>query len=81
MIKALEQAIAKVRTLPEDRQRHAAEILEQIAGAPEGTVYTTLSEDEKAEIDAALDQLDRGEGVAWDNVKRDLEARIAAPRA
>jgi hypothetical protein len=81
MIKVLETAIEKVKTLPEERQRYAAEILEQIAGAAQPTVYATLSDAEKAEIDAALDELDRGEGVSWDTVKLDLEARINARRA
>ena len=81
MIKVLETAIEKVKALPEERQRYAAEILEQIAGAAQATVYATLSDAEKAEIDAALDELDRGEGVSWDTVKLDLEARINARRA
>jgi hypothetical protein len=81
MIKALEQAIEKVKTLPEERQRYAAEVLEQIAGAAQTTVYAALSDAEKSEIDAALDELDRGEGLPWNSVKRDLEARITARRA
>lgn len=32
MIKVLETAIAKVKTLPDDRQAYAAHVLEQIAG-------------------------------------------------
>ena len=34
MIKALEQAIQKVRALPEDKQRLAAELLEELAAEP-----------------------------------------------
>jgi DNA-binding MurR/RpiR family transcriptional regulator len=81
MIKVLEQAIEKVKALPEERQRYAAEVLEQIAGAGQGSIYATLSDTDKAEIDAALDELDRGEGVAWHSVKLDLEGRIRATRA
>jgi hypothetical protein len=39
MIKVLEQAIEKIRGLPEDRQAYAAEVLEQIAAA--GTESST----------------------------------------
>ena len=42
------------------------------------TVYETLSDADKAEIDAALDRLDRGEGVPWETVKADMEAKIVA---
>lgn len=81
MIKVLEIAIEKVKQLPEERQRYAAELLEHIASEPGASVYSSLTATEKAEIDAALDELDRGEGVAWDTVKLDLEARILASRA
>ena len=59
MIKVLEQAIEKVRGLSEDRQRYAAEVLEQIAAA-EGDVYR-LSELEGELIREGLAELDRGE--------------------
>ena len=45
------------------------------------TVYSTLSEAEKAEIDAALDKLDRGEGIPGERVFAELRARIAAAKA
>ena len=59
MIKVLEQAIEKIRGLSEDRQRYAAEVLEQIAAA-EGDVYR-LSELERELIREGLAELDRGE--------------------
>ena len=45
------------------------------------TVYSTLSPAEKAAIDAALDRLDRGEGIPGEEVFARLDARIAAAKA
>lgn len=59
MIQRLEQAIDKVRALSEERQRYAAEVLEQIAAAGDG-VYR-LSGDERRLVQEGLDELDRGE--------------------
>lgn len=59
MIKMLEVAVAKVKSLSEERQRYAAEVLEQIASAP-AEVYV-LSDEERDLIQEALDELDRGE--------------------
>lgn len=58
MIKALEQAIEKVKQMPEDRQRYAAGVLEQIAA--NSGVYA-LSNDERRMVREGLAELDRGE--------------------
>ena len=58
MIKALATAIEKIRTLPEDRQRYAADLLEQIADVEQ--VYT-LTGDERSLVREGLAELDRGE--------------------
>ena len=44
------------------------------------SVYSTLSPGEKAVIDAALDRLDRGEGIPGEEVFARLDARIAAAK-
>jgi hypothetical protein len=44
------------------------------------SVYSTLSPTEKAAIDAALDRLDRGEGIPGEEVFARLDARIAAAK-
>jgi hypothetical protein len=44
------------------------------------SVYSTLSPVEKAAIDAALDRLDRGEGLPGEEVFARLDARIAAAK-
>ena len=44
------------------------------------TVYSTLSPVEKAAIGAALDRLDRGEGIPGEEVFARLDARIAAAK-
>lgn len=59
MIKALEQAIEKVKALSKERQEYAAEVLEQIASTDE-EVYS-LSEEERRLVQEGLAELDRGE--------------------
>jgi predicted transcriptional regulator len=44
------------------------------------SAYSTLSPVEKAAIDAALDRLDRGEGLPNEKVFARLDARIAAAK-
>jgi ABC-type nitrate/sulfonate/bicarbonate transport system substrate-binding protein len=65
MLKALEDAIAKIRALPEDRQQLAAELLEELASG--GDLYE-LSEDEKAALKDGLERSDRGEFVSEDRI-------------
>ena len=45
------------------------------------SVYSTLSSADKVALDAALDRLDRGEGIPGDEVFTRLDARIAAAKA
>ena len=58
MISVLEKAIDKIKALPDDRQRYAAEILEQIASG--GGVHA-LSDEERRLVREGLAELDRGE--------------------
>jgi hypothetical protein len=62
MTKTLEDAIAKVRKLPEDRQAYVAEMLEQIANA--GTSLFTVPESHRAAVLVGLEQAERGEYVS-----------------
>lgn len=59
MSKVLENAVAKVKTLSEDRQRYAAEVLEQIAAA--GDDVYQLSDEEHRLVREGLDELNHGE--------------------
>lgn len=59
MIKALEQAVDKVKRLSKERQEYAAEVLERIAEAGDG-VYA-LSDEERRLVQEGLAELDRGE--------------------
>ena len=63
MIKALEQAVEKVKKLSEERQEYAAAVLEQIAASDDG-IYT-LTDEERRLVREGLEQLDRGD-VATD---------------
>ena len=62
MTRVLEDAIEKVRQLPEDRQAYVAEVLEQIAAAG-GDVFT-VPEDHRAAVLEGLEQAERGEFVS-----------------
>lgn len=67
MSKVLEQAVEKVKALSEERQRYAAEVLEQIAAAGDG-VYE-LSDEERRLVREGLDELDRGEAATDEQVR------------
>jgi predicted transcriptional regulator len=62
MIKMLEEAIEKVKALSEERQRHAALVLEQIAEA--GDDVYRLSEQEHRLVREGLADLDAGRIVS-----------------
>jgi predicted transcriptional regulator len=61
MTKVLEDAIEKVRRLPEDRQVYVAEILEQIAAA--GSDPFVVPESHRAAVLEGLAEAERGEFV------------------
>jgi predicted transcriptional regulator len=63
MIKALEQAVDKVKKLSKERQEYAAAVLEQIAEGGDG-IYI-LTNEERRLVGEGLHELDRGE-VATD---------------
>jgi predicted transcriptional regulator len=67
MIKALEEAIEKVKALSEERQAYAAEVLEQIAAA--GDEVYRLSDEERRLVREGLAELDRGEVASEEEVR------------
>jgi predicted transcriptional regulator len=62
MIKALEDVVAKVRKLPEDRRAYVAEVLEQIAAA--GSEPFVVPESHRAAVLQGLSEAERGEYVS-----------------
>jgi hypothetical protein len=62
MTKVLEDAIEKVRKLPEDRQAYAAELLEQLAAA--GGDAFVVPDAHRAALLEGLGQARRGEFVS-----------------
>lgn len=66
MIKVLEDAIEKVRKLPEDRQAYVAEALEQIAAA--GSDGFVVPETHRVAVLEGLCQARRGEFVSEDEM-------------
>jgi predicted transcriptional regulator len=59
MTKVLEDAIEKVRRLPEDRQAYAAEVLERIAAA--GSGLFVIPDDHRADVLEGLAEAERGD--------------------
>ena len=66
MMKVLEDAIVKVRKLPEDRQAYVAEVLEHIAAA--GSDFFTVPDEHRAAVLEGLEQADRGEFASDDEL-------------
>jgi predicted transcriptional regulator len=62
MTKVLEDAIEKVRRLPEDQHAHVAEILEQIAAASSDPFI--VPESHRAAVLEGLAEAERGEYVS-----------------
>ena len=62
MMKVLEDAIEKIKRLPQDRQAYAAEVLEQIAAA--GSDTFAVPDDHRAAVLEGLGQAERGEFVS-----------------
>jgi len=61
MMKILEEAIEKVRKLPEERQAYAAEVLEQIAAA--GDDVFPVPQGHRAAVLEGFREAERGEFV------------------
>jgi hypothetical protein len=59
MMKVLEDAIEKVKRLPEERQAYVAEVLEQIAAA--GSDLFIVPEEHRAAVLEGLEQAERCE--------------------
>ena len=70
---AIDLIQAKLIAMPDERVEALAELAEAWS---KPTVYSTLPDAEKAAIDAALDRLDRGEGLSWIEVKARLDAML-----
>ena len=59
-----------------DEQLEAIAAMAEAFSAP--TVFSTLPAQERARIDAALDRLDRGEGLSFEQVRAQLDAKLKA---
>ena len=67
MIKALEEAIEKIKGLSKERQEYAAEVLEHIALADDEVYH--LTDEECRLVDESLAELDRGEAASEAEVR------------
>jgi hypothetical protein len=75
------EAIAQIAANAEQLSDQQLEGLAALTAALVGpSVYSTLPESEKAALDAALDRLDRGEGIPGEEVFARLDGRIAAAK-
>ena len=70
MIKVLEIAIEKLKTLPNERQAYAAEILEQLVAAGSGEF--PIPDEHRAAVSEGHAQAQRGEFVDEKTVERKL---------
>ncbi len=71
------EAIEVIKTKLAELTDERVEALAEIAKAwCRPTVYSTLSDDMRSEIDASIAELDRGEGVPWSTIAADLEGKI-----
>ena len=68
MIKVLEEAIEKVKTLSEERQQQAAQVLEQIAAA--GDDVYRLTDEERRLVREGLADLDAGRVVSETDIQK-----------
>jgi hypothetical protein len=75
---AIDLIKSKLDQLPDERIEMLAEMTQAWT---EPTVYSTLCDAEKKKIDDAIDRLDRGEGVPWEDVKARLDAKLKAAGA
>ena len=72
---AIDLIRARLGQLTDERLEALAELAQSW---DQPTVYASLSSTEKAEIDAALAELESGKGLPWDTVTQDLNAMIKA---
>jgi hypothetical protein len=75
---AIAQIAANAQQLNDEQLEGLAAFTAALVGP---NVYSTLSAAEKAALDAALDRLDRGEGMPGEEVFARIDARIAAAKA
>ena len=72
---AIAEIQAKLGRLPDDRIAALADVVRTWS---QPTVFSGLSARDRADLDAAIDSLDRGEGIDLDVVDASLEAKLKA---
>jgi hypothetical protein len=75
---AIAQIAANAKQLNDEQLEGLAALTAALVGP---SVYSTLSAGERAALDAALDRLDRGEGIPGEEAVARIDARIAAAKA
>lgn len=69
---------AKLGVLPDEQVSALADMVKSLSA---GSVFAGLSPADRAALDAALDSLDRGEGIDLDEVDAVLEGKLRAAGA
>lgn len=75
---AIAQLAASAEKLNDDQLEGLAAFAATLAQA---SVFSTLSPNDRAALDAALDRLDHGGGIRGEDVFASLDARVAAAKA
>ena len=76
------EAITQINAILEQLTSERLEVMAELAKAwTRPTIYSTLTDAERGEIDTALDELDRGEGIPGEQVFTELRERIASAKA
>ncbi len=72
---AIAEIQAKLGRLPDDRIVALADVVRTWS---QPTVFSGLSAADRADLDAAVDSLERGEGIDLDVVEAAIEAKLTA---
>jgi len=75
---AIAQIVANTEKLNDDQLEGIAAFTSALV---QPSIFSTLSPADRTALDAALDRLDRGEGIPGEEVFARLDARIAAAKA
>jgi hypothetical protein len=72
---AIATITAKLGALPDEQVSALADMVQTLSAS---SVFASLSTADRAALDAAVDSLDRGEGIDLDTIEAALDAKLRA---